>query len=59
MQVPGVIVMEVASSEEGTVDLRHKRIFTIFNASMKTFTGKIGLRLVVTTLLLEITNVVL
>ncbi|KAK9903518.1 hypothetical protein WJX75_007894 [Coccomyxa subellipsoidea] len=38
-QVPGVIVMEVASSEEGTMDLRHKRIFTIFNASMKTFTG--------------------
>lgn len=51
--------MEVASSEEGTTDLRHKRIFTIFNASMKTFTGKIGLRLVVTTLLLELTNVVL
>lgn len=50
--------MEVASSEEGTMDLRHKRIFTIFNASMKTFTGKIGLRLV-NTLLLAITNVVL
>ncbi|BDA50310.1 Pullulanase [Coccomyxa sp. Obi] len=38
-QVPGIIMMEVVSSEEGTHDPKWKRILTVFNASMNPFTG--------------------
>jgi hypothetical protein len=39
VQVPGVIVMEVASSEAGTADPGLARILTVFNASTKAYTG--------------------
>ena len=39
VQVPGVIVMEVASSDAGTADPGLARILTVFNASTKAYTG--------------------
>jgi hypothetical protein len=38
-QVPGVIVMEVVSCEEGIMDPLYRRVVVVFNAAVTSFTG--------------------